>query len=331
MSSRNPTLRIWIITLSILSAMAATAAAAPSDQVIAKVNDVAITMQDLALEQAQVMTEMQRRNHPMGADRVDALKKELLETLIERELLYQKARERDLQIRNRWVERLLDELKEKIGGNNGYRSFLASVGLDEPGLKERMRRGLVVQRLLRRDVVRRIKVSEAEMQVFFRQHPEYFVRREQVRVRHILIAVDDPSDVEMRGRALLRIQAIQNMLSEGTAFAALALEHSDDPSKSRGGDLGYQTRDRLIPAFAQAAFSLQPGEVSNIVETHLGYHLIQMIDRLPASPMAYRNARDKIERTLRRNKEKKAADAYLARLRKTADIRRLVQFKQIVQ
>lgn len=304
------------------------AAPPPAGKIIAVVNEVAITRQDLEIEQAQMVADMRLRNRPVGKDQIAALKKEIIENLIDRELLYQKAQEKKLKIRHRWIERSLAELKKKIGSTHNYRSYLKLAKLDEAQLKERLRRGLIIQRLLRREVVRRIKVSEAEIQAFFRQHPQFFIRREQVRVRHILIAVKNDSRRELRGQALLRIQSLQGMLQEGANFAALALEHSDDPSKSRGGDLGYLERDQMLPAFADTAFALQPGEVSDIAETHLGYHLIQMVDRIPVSQMAYRDVRDKIERTLRRNKEKQAADAYLARLKKQAAIQRRVTFKQ---
>ncbi len=333
MTMRLLTFPFWILPLAgfILTGLVGQATAAPAEKVLATVNEVAITQQDLEIEQAQIIAEMRLRNRPMGEDQIAPLKKALVENLIDRELLYQRAQEKKLQIRKRWVERSLGELKEKIGSSENYQAYLKLAKMDETQLKERLRKGLIVQRLLRRDVVNQIKVSEAEMQAFFRQHPEFFIRKEQVRIRHILIAVKNDQDGELRGQALLRIQALQNMLYEETNFAALALEHSDGPSKYKGGDLGYLERGQMIKAFADAAFALQPEEVSDIVETHLGYHLIQMVDRIPASQMAYRHARDKIERTLRRNKEKKAADAYLARLKKRAAVRRLVTFKKITR
>ena len=133
--------------------------------------------------------------------------------------------------------------------------------------------------------------------------------------------------VKERGLA----ESLYKRIKDGARLEDLAREYSTCPSKSKGGDLGYLRRNQMITAFADAAFALQPGEVSDIIETHLGYHLIQMVDRIPASQMAYRQAREKIERTLRRNKEKKAADAYLARLKKKAAIQRLVTFKQTVR
>ena len=321
---------VWMLipVLAVTTHPAGRLSAAPANHVLATVNDAVITQRDLELEQAQIYAESRLRNRPIEEKQIIALKKELIENLIDRELLFQRAQAKKLQIRNRWVERSLSELKAKIGDDDQYDTYLKIVRLDENQLKERLRKGLIVQRLLRREVVRQIKVSEAEMQAFFRQHPEFFVRQEQVRVRHILIETKNEPQDDLRGQALLRIQALQHMLYEGANFAALALEHSEDPSKTKGGDMGYLERDQMIPAFADVAFSLQRGEVSDIVQSHLGYHLIQMVDRIPASQMAYRNARDKIERTLRRNKEKQAADAYLARLRKRADIQLKIIFQQ---
>ena len=292
-------------------------------QSVATVNTVDIKQHDLDSEILQLKMEMDFRNRSLPKDRIDALKSQLTETLIERELLYQKALERELQVRARWVARALDELKLRLKNHGmSMQDYLSAVGATESELRERVRRGLMVQRLLRREVLRQIKVGEREMQNFYQQHPDYFKGAEQVRARHILIEVPSNADDDTRNQALRKIQAIADQLAQGADFGVLALTYSQCPSKDRGGDLGYFTRDQMIQDFSDAAFRLRPGEISDIVTTRYGYHLIQVLDRKPPSQLAYRYVRDKIERTLRRNKEKAAANAYLAALKKKAIIKR---------
>ena len=312
------------IAAIIFGPLAVCSAAAAQDALVI-VNDSPITRADLMIEEADLVEEMRFRNHPLSEGQLSALQNQLLDNLVDRELLYQKAQEKNIQIRLRWVERALAEFKGRIGSASDFDSFLERTQMSEAQLRERLSKGLIVQRFLRREVARGIKVSEAEMQTFYRKNPEFFVRREQIRARHILIKVDPNTEYSSRGEALLRIQAIQAKLQAGASFGALALEYSEDADKERGGDLGIVERHQLTPAFAEAAFALQTGEISGIVETRFGYHLIQMVDRMPSSNMAYRNARTKIERTLRRNKEKTAADAYLEQLRAHSTIQRLVE------
>ncbi len=288
----------------------------------ATVNSVPITRQMVQQEAAVVAADMQQRNLKWTQKQILNFGDEIVDTLIDRELLYQRAQQRNIKIRSPWVERALQELKTETGSAAAFDAYLKKTGLNEEKLRERIRKGLVVKRLLHRDVLQRIKVSEAEMQAFFRRYPDYFIRKDEIRVRQIFIAFPDGDGLAVRGEALLRIQSIQDRLRRGDNFAALALEYSDDPSRARGGDLGYLERSQMVGAFADAAFALEPGQVSDIVETRFGYHLIKMVDRIPSSRMTYRNARAKIGRTLRRNKEKSAAAAYLAGLRKQAVIKR---------
>jgi len=292
----------------------------PAQDRLAVVHDVPITAQDGMNEAAVIAADIQLRNLMWTKKQIAGLSKQVLATLIDRELLYQRAQQRNIKIRSQWIERALMDLKAKIGNAAAFDAYLKSSGLSEEQLRERIQKGLIVKRLLHREVIRRIKVSEAEMQAFFSRYPEFFIRKDQVRVRQIFIAFPQGNDLSARGDALLRIQSIQDRLRQGADFAALALEHSEDPSNAKGGDLGYLERAQMIPSFAEAAFALQPGEISDIVESRIGYHLIKMVDRSPASQMAYRNTRTKIERTLRRNKEKAAAAAYLAKLKSQANI-----------
>ena len=285
------------------------------------VNGVPITHQDIQQEAAIIAANVQHRNLKWTKKQILDFSDEIVDTLIDRALLYQRAQKRNIKIRSPWVERALQELKSEIGSAADFDAYLNKTGLNEEQLRDRIRKGLIVKRLLYRDILRRIKVSEAEMQAFFRRYPDYFIRQDEIRVRQILVAFPDGGDISSRGEALLRIQSIQDRIRQGENFAALALEYSDDPSKARGGDLGYLERNQMISSFADAAFSLKPGQVSDIVETRFGYHLVKVMDHIPSSRMVYRNARAKIERTLRRNKEKAATAAYLADLRKQAVIK----------
>jgi len=110
------------------------------------------------------------------------------------------------------------------------------------------------------------------------------VHQPRVRTRHILIKCDY-SDMAANAEAFARIREIKAQLDDGADFDELAREHSEDTgSASRGGDLGYMTRDDLVDAYAEAAFKLKEGETSDIVRTSIGYHIIQLIDWIEPLP-----------------------------------------------
>jgi parvulin-like peptidyl-prolyl isomerase len=296
-----------------------------NEDVLALVNEVPITRRDLKIEIALLEAQLKQRNQTLSPEQQPKLRRQLMENLIHRELLHQKAQKKKIKIQNRWVDKAFAELKLKLGNPSAYAGYLEKALMDEAQFKTRIQKGLIVRRLLRREVLRRIKVSEAEMRAFYRKYPEFFIRREQVRLRQITITAESSESASTRAKALLRIQTIQDKLHNGVNFAALALEYSEDSSRSKGGDLGYLAHGQIIKPVADAAFSLDPGQVSDIVESHLGFHLIQMVHKIPSSQMAYRNTRTKIERTLRRNKENDATENYLAKLVGQSSIQRLAR------
>jgi peptidyl-prolyl cis-trans isomerase C len=293
-----------------------------SETILAKVNGTAITVHDLDCEIAQLRAEMDLRNQPITNEQVNRLRHELIENLIERELLYQHARENKISIRSRWVNAALADFKSELGGAAALRTYLAASGQTHSQLKATLEKGLAVRRLLRREAIRTVRVREAEMQAFYRRHPEFFERGEQIRVRHILIAVNDWNNEGQRTKAWKKINALKMRIEKGENFAVLALEYSDGPSRIQAGDLGYLTRSQLIKPFADAAFALPTGAVSDIVRTRFGYHLIKVLDRRPPAKISYKDSREKIERTLRRNKENAAVVKYVALLKSQAQIQR---------
>ena len=293
-----------------------------ADQVLAKVNGTAIGSQDFAFEIGMLTAEMIRRNTPLTESQRSALRPQLLENLIERELLFQHAQQGKIRALDKWVEAALADLKKQLEGVSSLQTYLVDCGLTQAQLKARLAKGVVVERLLRQEESRAIEVSEGEMQAFYRNHLELFAASDIIRARHILIAPKDTSD-GAQAEALQKIQALQKRINQGEDFAILALEYSDCPSRANAGDIGYLTRDEMVTPFADAAFALTPGQVSDVVTTRFGYHLIKLLDRIPANPPNFREARAEVERILRRDKENAVVRGYVAALKKQAVIERL--------
>jgi peptidyl-prolyl cis-trans isomerase C len=137
-----------------------------------------------------------------------------------------------------------------------------------------------------------------------------------------LIKVDPEADESRKAEARKKLEMIQKRLRKGEDFAALAKEFSEGPSRGKGGDLGYFRRGQMVKAFEEAAFTLRPGEVSDIVETKFGYHLIKVIDKKPEKTMAYKDVKDRLGDYLKREKVQKEVRLYVEKLKEKAKVER---------
>jgi peptidyl-prolyl cis-trans isomerase C len=131
--------------------------------------------------------------------------------------------------------------------------------------------------------------------------------QEEVHARHILVETEDDA------------KAILEQLKGGADFATLAKEKSKDPGAAEGGDLGYFTKDQMVPEFADVAFKMYPGQLSNPVKTQFGWHIIKVEDKRTKQPPEFDKVKDQIENFLAR----KAQTDFIAKLRQTAKIERL--------
>ena len=163
------------------------------------------------------------------------------------------------------------------------------------------------------------------MKAYYDGHPEMFTQPESVRARHILIKVDPKGDDKVKAAARKKIEEIQKKIKDGGDFEALAKEFSDDTTRSQGGDLGYFSRGRMVKPFEEAAFSTPVGQVSPIVETIYGYHLIMVLDRKPAGKTSYEDAKDRIQQVLKNEKVRTQLRAYLDDVKAKADIQRFLE------
>ena len=157
-------------------------------------------------------------------------------------------------------------------------------------------------------------VTDAEVQQYYQQHLKNYQVDEQVKVRHILIAVNS-QDPKADAAAKAKAQSVLDQLHHGGDFAKLAKDNSDDPgSKSQGGELGWIKHGVTVPEFDQEAFSLQPGQVSGLVRTKFGYHIIQTEEKQAAHTRPLSEVKAEITATLTRQNESQAEQAYAQQL-----------------
>ncbi len=159
------------------------------------------------------------------------------------------------------------------------------------------------------------QVTDAEVQQYYNQHQSDYKVDDQVKVRHILIKVDPNADAKTDAAAKQRAEDILKQLRAGGNFAELAKKNSDDPgSKDQGGELGFIKHGVTVPEFDKAAFSLQPGQISDLVKTKFGYHIIQTEEKQTAHTRLLDEVKPTIVAVLTRQKEAQAQQAFAQQL-----------------
>lgn len=206
------------------------------------------------------------------------------------------------------VERL-QQMVESQGGN-----------FDE--FKAEYRTGLARQKFMETQWAGKIDVNDADAQAYYEGHPKEFVKPEMVRASHILIAPDpnaaDPNQAKAVAKA--KAEALLTQVKSGTDFAELAKANSSCPSKAQGGDLGIFGRGKMVKPFEDAAFALEPGEVSDVVETQFGYHIIKVTEHTDAQTVPLEEAKTGIIERLIAQKKNQAVQEYLQGLKDKATI-----------
>jgi len=291
--------------------------------VVAKVNGKEIKAHEFNRLWRQL--EMERRQ-PEGVkdpQEQEALKQDILQRLIAVEVLVQKADEMRIQATGEDVEKQIREVQERMGGEEPMKEALRLHGLTPEEYRADVLRGLKIQRLLQREVLDKVVLDPKETRDFYDSNPEIFKVPEQVRARHILVRVPEKATDENKREAQKAIQKAAERIKKGEAFEAVAKELSQDGTAPNGGDLGYFSKGQMDPEFEKAAFGLEKGKVSQVVETKFGYHLIKVEDRRPPKKLSFEEVEAKLGEFLKRKKGEEGVKSYIEGLIAGAKIERI--------
>jgi len=275
--------------LLLASAAAAGAPGAAPDKVLVRVNGVPI-------RQSEVVERLLKR---YGAQAVDEM--------IDETLLRQAAKKAAIVPDEKEVARRLAKLQEQFGSRELFVSQLEQAGSSLAKVKDDLSEEVVRERLVAKE--KSIAVGDDELKKAFEQDKDKLGAPEAVHLRHILVAKEDQA------------KALVEKIKSGADFKALARENSLAASgKAAGGDYGFVAKGMLPPEIEDIAFAMKPGEIK-VVPGPRGSHILQVLETRAAKPASFADVKDDLRDMLLAEKIKKAAPAYLAELRRKADLK----------
>ena len=313
--------RVMLFIFVLLPASTAFLYSSGQKSAVASVDGVMIPKAYLEREVRRFEEQALSQGRPVDESQRDQLNRQALDTLIDIELLYQESQRRGFQISEERIEEQVNDLRTQFGGDeDGYAAAWEQIGISDGELRTELGRQLAIQEMIDKDITPATSVSEQESTDFYENNPAFFFSPEQVRASHILILVSPDAGEEEKSAARSRIAEIRKRIVAGADFAELAGQFSEDGSSMNGGDLGYFQREQMVKPFADAAFSLEVGELSEVVTTQYGFHLIQVTDRKAESEVPYEQVQLQIFQYLQREKVMVAIEELAAQLRSQAEI-----------
>ncbi len=314
-------------TTSVEPNVPAKAANEPNIPAETSADSVAVTVNGVDIKESQVEAQLRPQLQKMAAQLppafVEQYKKQLgqqvLEGMIVEQLLDEKVKDNNIVVTD---EDVVEHLEKAAAQQNltlsDIKEMMEARGQSFDEAKQRIKKGMVYQKFFEAQWAGKINVTEDEAKKYYDENAKQL---EQIRASHILVtprSADPNSDPnEAKAAAKAKAEDLLKQIKDGADFAELAKTYSDCPSSKQGGDLGFFSRGQMVPAFEEAAFALKPGQVSDVVESPFGYHIIKVTDRKNDT---FEKAKDDILERLTQAKQAEFAEKYIESLKADAKI-----------
>lgn len=287
---------------------------------IARVNGVAIGSAELeAAMGARLPLASYHRN--ISPDKLEALRREALNGLIDEELRYQEAVRLKIRVPPREVDEALERARRAHqGGADAFERARVESGTTMPQLRASILRGLMIRKVYDQAVTRTCAVTEQDAAAYYDANRSRFVVPEQLRPYLITVGVPPSAPREAWERARQKAADLARQIAAGARFEEIARQHSSDESRDKGGDLGFVHRGQLIEEFESALKTMRPGQVSGPIQSIYGFHLIRLADTRPSAQKSFVDVKDQLVRDLTDQRCSETADRWSKQVRAAARI-----------
>ncbi len=290
----------------------------PSD-VIAKVNGTPITRAEVD-RATKILAAQNRMPQNMDPEAKKQMESAALDQLISAELVYQAGLKLEIKDLDKQVADKAAQGKARFTTPAEYEAALKANNITDKEVLELIRKDVVIGNLLEKEIVSKMTISDADIKKFYEENQDKFKQPESYHASHILIGVKPEATPEEKLKARDKAEALRKRILAGEDFAALAKAESSCPSSAQGGDLGFFGKGEMVPPFENATAALKPGEISGVVETQFGYHIIKLVEKKEGGVAKLDVVKGEIETYLKRLKMQKAVSDYVAKMKSSAKI-----------
>ena len=292
-----------------------------AEEVAALVNGQPIIAAAVQGEIKGILGRFQEQGRKPSEAEMASIRETVLEKMVKLELLSQESKKAGIAVNGADIENELKGYKKGFPDDKAFAKALGEAGITEAELRKQISKNLAIQKFIDTKFKGKAQVTEQEAKDFYNNNQDKFKQPEMAHARHILITAKETEPKADKDRKRAKLVQIQKQLKGGADFAELAKQSSDCPSKERGGDLGFFPRGQMVKPFDQAVFKMMPGDVSDIVETEFGYHLIRLEEKKPAKTVSFDEAKAKINAYLTQEKVTANIEAFLAEAKGKATIK----------
>lgn len=311
---------VTVLAVVVCLAIPAAAQVEPT-AVVLTVNDQPVYSWEIGLLIPQMQQEMARQGMQPQQDQVIQAS---MQRVVDSKLLAQEARRQKMQANDERVKVTMAQVEQQAGSRAKLDEALSQLGITYALLEDSVIEADLVQVFIETTIDPQVSVTAEDVETYYNENPQMFQQPEQVHARHILMTTGAEATSDAKAAALAKAAAARKRAVAGEDFAALATEMSEGPSAPQGGDLGFFGRQQMVAPFADAAFALEVGQISEVVETQFGYHVIKVEEKKPASTMSLDEVRQPLEQMLRQNQGGQATNSVLEQLAAKAAIIQVV-------
>lgn len=279
-------------------------------EVMAKVNDEYVLKSEFQKQVDQVKSALEANGQDFSTDDgkkvLKEIKEKVLEVLVKDKLTLQEAKKANVSLTEEELKEAINQLEQYHGGTEALENYLKQIDLTRDKFEKILEEQLIINRF-KEQLTSHIKVSDDEVKKYYEENKAIFqLPSPEIRASHILVEKEEEA------------KKIHEQLKAGADFAKLAKEHSIDGSKELGGDLGFFGKGKMVPEFEKAAFALKPGEISDIVKSQFGYHIIKVTDE--RTSLSYEDVKEYTKSNLENTKKEEEFEKHISKWEKQSKI-----------